>query len=163
MEQKDKNRKKILILFITLLITYMMLIFLVLPQISYSILLAKRQTTTLSRAIELYGKRPFYSAGKLALDENRGVYGSVVMLVGLLFFSLFVYVVIKRAAKGDYENIEHGSSDWSEGGEQYSVLSKTKGILLAEKNYLPLDKAGNVNVLVIGGSGSRKVFIICNT
>ena len=29
------------------------------------------------------------------------------------------------------------------------VLSKNKGIVLAEKNYLPLDKRGNVNVLVV--------------
>ena len=35
-------------------------------------------------------------------------------------------------------------------GEQYSVLSKHKGILLAENHYLPVDKRGNVNVLVVG-------------
>ena len=49
----------------------------------------------------------------------------------------------------EYEDIENGSSDWCENGEQYKVLSKNKGIVLAEKNYLPLDKRGNVNVLVV--------------
>ena len=49
----------------------------------------------------------------------------------------------------NYLDIEHGSSDWAS-GEQYSVLSKNKGILLAEKHYLPVDKRGNVNVMVVG-------------
>ena len=35
-------------------------------------------------------------------------------------------------------------------GEQYQILNRNKGIILAEDNYLPLDKRGNVNVLVVG-------------
>jgi len=35
-------------------------------------------------------------------------------------------------------------------GEQYKILDKNKGIVLAENNYLPVDKRGNVNVLVVG-------------
>ena len=31
-----------------------------------------------------------------------------------------------------------------------AVLSKKEGIILAENNYLPVDKRGNVNVLVVG-------------
>lgn len=66
------------------------------------------------------------------------------------FFGLFVFVgLVKAFPKHEYENIENGSSDWSENGEQYQVLSKHKGIILAEKNYLPTDKRGNVNVLVV--------------
>ena len=56
---------------------------------------------------------------------------------------------IKSMPKNEYTDIEHGSSDWAN-GEQYSVLNKNKGILLAEKHYLPVDKRGNVNVLVVG-------------
>ena len=56
---------------------------------------------------------------------------------------------MKAIPKHEYEDIENGSSDWSENGEQYQVLSKNKGIVLAEKNYLPVDKRGNVNVLVV--------------
>lgn len=67
-----------------------------------------------------------------------GVYG-LAALVG----------IAKAFPKHEYEDIENGSSDWSEGGEQYKVLSKNKGIVLAEKNYLPVDKRGNVNVLVV--------------
>lgn len=68
----------------------------------------------------------------------------------LSFYGLFVVVGIAKAfPKHEYQDIENGSSDWCEGGEQYRVLSKNKGIVLAEKNYLPVDKRGNVNVLVV--------------
>ncbi len=68
----------------------------------------------------------------------------------ILFYAGFVLVgIIKAFPKHEFENIENGSSDWSENGEQYQVLSRNKGIILAEKNYLPTDKRGNVNVLVV--------------
>lgn len=68
----------------------------------------------------------------------------------LLIALLFALVGIGKAfPKHEYQDIENGSSDWSENGEQYKVLSKNKGIVLAEKNYLPVDKRGNVNVLVV--------------
>ena len=70
-------------------------------------------------------------------------------------FFIFVYLlfvmigVAKAFPRHEYDDIEHGSSDWSENGEQYRILSKKSGIILAEKNYLPVDKRGNVNVLVV--------------
>ena len=64
-----------------------------------------------------------------------------------LFFALIG--IIKAIPTHEFQDIENGSSDWSENGEQYTVLSKKKGIVLAEKNYLPVDKRGNVNVLVV--------------
>ncbi len=67
--------------------------------------------------------------------------------IGVLIF--FVIGIIKSMPKNEYTDIEHGSSDWAN-GEQYSVLSKKKGIILAEDHYLPVDKRGNVNVLVVG-------------
>lgn len=78
-----------------------------------------------------------------------------------LFFTIFMLICLgigmwKGRSKGEYDKIEHGSSDWSTGGEQYRILSKNKGIILAEENYLPLDKLGNTNVLIVGGSGSGK-------
>ena len=68
-------------------------------------------------------------------------------LVAYVFFAIIG--LVKAIPKHEYENIENGSSDWSEGGEQYRILSKNHGIVLAEKNYLPVDKRGNVNVLVV--------------
>ena len=68
----------------------------------------------------------------------------------LVFLGVILIGLIRTAPKNKYQDIEHGSSDWCENGEQYKVLSPKKGILLAEKNYLPVDKRGNVNVLVVG-------------
>ena len=43
----------------------------------------------------------------------------------IAFYGLFVFIGIARAfPKHEYEDIENGSSDWSENGEQYQVLSK---------------------------------------
>lgn len=67
-----------------------------------------------------------------------------------VFYFIFAIILMLKKKKGDFRDIEHGSSDWSTGGEQYKVLSKNKGIILAEKNYLPVDKKGNVNVLIVG-------------
>ena len=65
-------------------------------------------------------------------------------------YGIFVFIGVAKAfPKHEYDGIENGSSDWCENGEQYKVLSRNKGIVLAEKNYLPVDKRGNVNVLVV--------------
>lgn len=105
-----------------------------------------------------YITKPFTALG-LAITGKYGygnVFGNVVPYF-LGFYGMFVLIGIAKAfPKHEYDDIEHGSSDWSENGEQYKVLSKTKGIVLAEKNYLPVDKRGNVNVLVVGGSGAGK-------
>lgn len=66
-----------------------------------------------------------------------------------VYFIFVVIGILKAFPKHEFDDIEHGSSDWSENGEQYRILSKNKGIVLAEKNYLPVDKRGNVNVLVV--------------
>ena len=74
----------------------------------------------------------------------------------IVYLIFFVIGFIKTMPKHQYDGMEHGSSDWSEHGEQYQILSNKQGIILAENNYLPVDKRGNVNVLVVGGSGSGK-------
>lgn len=79
---------------------------------------------------------------------------SLIVLVALTV--ALCYGLYKARSKGEYDGKEHGSSDWSQNGEQYKVLDKKEGILLAENNYLPVDKIGNINVLVVAGSGSGK-------
>lgn len=75
---------------------------------------------------------------------------------GMLWKCTFVYAIfmfigfMRTAPKNEFTDIEHGSSDWANRGEQYKILSRTKGIILAENNYLPVDKRGNVNVLIVG-------------
>ena len=43
--------------------------------------------------------------------------------------------MMKTKPKSEYKDIENGSSDWCKSGEQYRILSKNKGIILAENNY----------------------------
>ena len=88
---------------------------------------------------------------KLMMSYLKNLFG-----FSLLYITVVTIGIIRMMPKHRYDDIEHGSSDWSEHGEQYQVLSKKSGIILAENNYLPLDKRGNVNVLVVGGSGSGK-------
>ena len=79
--------------------------------------------------------------------------GTFIKSLGIfsIFYLIFMFVgFFKTAPKNEFSDIEHGSSDWSKNGEQYRVLSNKKGLILAENNYLPVDKRGNVNVLVVG-------------
>ena len=84
--------------------------------------------------------------------EQGATHNFVSLLLGFSIFYLVIYFIgfAKSAPKNEFSDIEHGSSDWSQKGEQYKILSKHNGILLAEDNYLPLDKRGTVNVLVVG-------------
>lgn len=87
--------------------------------------------------------------GKIFKSDYIATFLKAEGYLAIAMLLLFVVGVIKSMPKNEYTDIEHGSSDWAS-GEQYSVLSKNKGILLAEKHYLPVDKRGNVNVLVVG-------------
>ena len=98
----------------------------------------------------------FNTFPKVFGEKYIGIFFKTLGYYTILYIIFATIGLFKSTAKSDYKDIEHGSSDWSENGEQYTVLSKNKGILLAENNYLPIDKRGNINVLVVGGSGSGK-------
>lgn len=84
----------------------------------------------------------------------------------IVFAVLFVAWKIKFAKKSEYEGIEHGSSDWSKDGEEFSklsdgseVLNKKNGFILSRNHYLGTDLRKvkiNKNILVVGGSGTGK-------
>lgn len=93
---------------------------------------------------------PFKAFGKL-IEDGKFLSYLKALGGGTLIYLIFVTIgLIKTAPKHKYTDIEHGSSDWSENGEQYRILDSKKGIILGERNYLPEDKRGNVNVLVVG-------------
>lgn len=93
---------------------------------------------------------PISTLGKVFSQGAGGSFFSTLLVV-TVFYSLFFFIgFVKTAPKNEYSDIEHGSSDWSQRGEQYQILNRNKGIILAEDNYLPVDKRGNVNVLVVG-------------
>lgn len=79
-----------------------------------------------------------------------GTFLSCLVNFTILFVFCSIIGFIKTKPKGEYHDMEHGSSDWSEHGEQYKILSKNKGIILADDNYLPVDKRGNINTLIVG-------------
>ena len=103
--------------------------------------------------IETFGTsvtNPFGTLGNLFSSEAVGDFISTLLVVTIFYTVFFFIGFVRSAPKNEYSDIEHGSSDWSQRGEQYTILSKNKGIILAEDNYLPLDKRGNINVLVVG-------------
>lgn len=71
-------------------------------------------------------------------------------IYSILYLVLVFISISKSLPKTAFDNIEYGSSDWCEPGEQYKILDKKKGLLLAKENYLPVNKPGNVNVLIVG-------------
>ena len=93
---------------------------------------------------------PFGTFGKVFAEGAGENFVSTLLVVTVIYTIFFFIGFVRSAPKNEYSDIEHGSSDWSQRGEQYTVLSKNKGIILAEDNYLPLDKRGNINVLVVG-------------
>ena len=86
----------------------------------------------------------FSSITKMFSAEYISTFGSCLMII------CSIIGFVKSKPKGEFHDMEHGSSDWSEHGEQYRILSKNKGIILAEDNYLPVDKRGNINTLIVG-------------
>lgn len=97
-----------------------------------------------------YAMSPFSSFSKVFAPTYLPSFLGILWKFTFVWVIIAIISVIKNAPKNEYADIEHGSSDWSQRGEQYRVLSNKKGIILAEDNYLPVDKRGNVNVLVVG-------------
>lgn len=92
----------------------------------------------------------FSAITKVFNAEYIGYFGKT-LLYFTIFYLIFAFIgLFKSKPKHEYTDIEHGSSDWSEGGEQYRILSKNNGIILSKHNFLPTNKRGNVNVLVVG-------------
>lgn len=97
-----------------------------------------------------YATKPFSSFGIVFTAKYLSGFWGILWKFTAVYLIIAIIGIIRNAPKGEYEDVEHGSSDWSKNGEQYRILSNKKGIVLGENNYLPVDKRGNVNVLVVG-------------
>ena len=93
--------------------------------------------------------KPFESMQKVFSDTYFTYFAGGVKIYFVIAVFFVLIGLVRGMPKNEFTDIENGSSDWCVGGEQYRVLSKKEGIILAEKNYLPVDKRGNVNVLVV--------------
>jgi len=73
-----------------------------------------------------------------------------------IYWILCVILLIAVKSDKEYEGEEHGSADWARNGEEYAVLSKKEGFVLAKDHYMPMipnpPTGKNGNILVIGGS-----------
>lgn len=93
---------------------------------------------------------PFGSIVKSLKEDYISTFGTGFLYFSGAYLILVIFGMLRSVPKTEYTDIEHGSSDWSENGEQYKILSKKSGLILAEDNYLPLDKMGNINCLIVG-------------
>ncbi len=145
---KDNKKSIILIAVLWLILT----IVLVAP-IGYSIGLANQSGTfDLTIFLEnVFAEIVSFSSISKVFSAGYIVYFGKTLLYFTIIYIIFALIgLFKSRPKHEYTDIEHGSSDWSENGEQYRILSRNKGIILSKHNYLPVDKRGNVNVLVVG-------------
>lgn len=101
-------------------------------------------------ALGEYIVTPLQTMGLCIVGESEGQFFGVLWKFTLVYMLAVIMGITKALPKHEYDGIENGSSDWCVNGEQYKVLNNKEGIILAEKNYLPVDKRGNVNVLVVG-------------
>ncbi len=148
---KQKIKKMFIIMLVLWCITTVVL---VLP-FTVSYIEAKDNNGTLSvlKFTEQFQQnitKPFDNISKAFSQDYISTFGDIILDYTAALVVLSIIVAFKAKGKGNYYGIEHGSSDWSENGEQYNVLNYKKGIILAEKNYLPVDNRGNTNVLVVG-------------
>ena len=141
-------------------ILWIILVLVFISPFSYSVFQAKQsEAFSIASFIENFTQgiiHPFSTLGKVFVQGAAGDFIPTLIGFTIIYGIAFTVGFAKSAPKHQYSDIEHGSSDWSQHGEQYNILDKNKGIILAENNYLPVDKRGNVNVLVVGGSGSGK-------
>ena len=149
-----RRNKKYFILF-GILWLFIAIVLIVPVTVGYNTAVQQDGTAGITSFVETM-KNPFAGFVTMASNNWTGIYIKNLVIFSIIFAIFFIVGVARSAPKNEYTDFEHGSSDWSKNGEQYTVLSNKKGIILAENNYLPVDKRGNVNVLVVGGSGSGK-------
>lgn len=148
----DKLKENIGKIIIMIILWLILTIVFVVP-ITYAFCKAKAYGVGLDGVIEYFSegiRNPFKSISILSVNKFMGMLWRNIGLFSFIYLGVLIIGLIKASSESGYENIEHGSSDWSAHGEQYRILNKKKGIVLAENNYLPVDKIGNVNVLVVG-------------
>lgn len=139
--------------FVVIVILWLILAIVFVVPITYAICKAKAYGLGLDGVIQFFSEgigNPFKAISILEFNKFTGILWRNIGLFTFIYLGALLIGFIKSSSKSGYENIEHGSSDWSTHGEQYKILNKKEGIVLAENNYLPVDKIGNVNVLVVG-------------
>lgn len=110
---------------------------------------------------------PFSVIGRIFSDSK--LTSDFFTWAGITFVGFvigFIYSEHKAKKKYDFEGEEHGSSDWSKGSQEFiktpdgkEIINRKNGFILSKNHYLGTDLrkvAINKNILVFGGSGTRK-------
>ena len=145
----EKALKKSTMPFIIMVVVWITLTILLIAPITVSIVEGKDANDFFGVLFSVIGNVG-ENVGKIFKGDYIATFWKAEGYLAIAMLLLFVVGLVKSMPKNEYTDIEHGSSDWSQRGEQYKILSNKKGIILAEDNYLPVDKRGNVNVLVVG-------------
>lgn len=140
-----KNKKS----FIILVILWIFIAIVFVAPLTYAFYCTKNGENFIS-SFSSSISNPFNSIGEIFSKGLLESYFKNLGIISILYLVVFFIGFFRSAPKNRYTDIEHGSSDWSQHGEQYEVLSNKEGIILSEGNYLPVDKRGNVNVLIVG-------------
>lgn len=91
-----------------------------------------------------------FPIGQVMKEPYISDFVTCIQIYSVIYIFIVYLSISKTLPKNEYDKIEHGSSAWCEDGEQYKILSKKSGIILAKDHYLPTDKEGNINVLIVG-------------
>ncbi len=92
--------------------------------------------------------------GNLAsIFKFAGDYFPTLKTFSIVYGVLFILALVFAKTDKEYGGIEHGSADWATGGEEYEVLSKKEGFILAKDHFMPMipnpPSGKNGNILVI--------------
>ena len=66
----------------------------------------------------------FTSITRVFSQGYGSIFGKNLLYFTVIYVVFALIGIFKSKPKHEYTDIEHGSSDWSENGEQYSILSK---------------------------------------
>ena len=118
--------------------------------------------------VMLFSLNKFGENIKICFGPGFSSYLIGLEIFGIFYLAFVAAMLIRISMRSDYERIEHGSADWCTQNEAYQILDPKKGMILADKYYLPVlpeaPTGKNGNILVIGGSGAGKSasFVIPN-
>lgn len=134
----EKFKKNMLIYIVVWLIVAILLV----APITYTITQARLEGITWLQGITLHIIDNIFKFPITVIFENTYIHD---FIEGMKYYSIIYLVIVitaiyKTLPKSSYDKIEHGSSDWCQPGEQYKILSKKNGLILAKDNYLPIDK-----------------------
>lgn len=134
------------------LVVWLIVAILLVAPVTYTIVEGNAQGITWLEAMSLHFFNNFMKFPITTIFQSTYVndFLQAMKYYSIFYFALVIFSIHKTLPKSDFQNIEHGSSDWCRPGEQYKVLNKKEGLILAKDNYLPLDKTGNINVLIVG-------------